>query len=86
MNFVLTSFMTERRINKNFLTVLTLSMLVNGLRYSNGERCVCLITRELRPVCGTDGITYDNKRKLLCKNKCDKTSEYNDLFKFQVTC
>lgn len=36
------------------------------------ETCfsTCLVTRELRPVCGSNGVTYTNKRQLNCAKTC----------------
>ena len=48
---------------------------------NNGkERCVCKVTRIRNPVCGSDGVTYDNARKLECHNKCEGTRKLYIIF------
>ncbi|KAJ8668631.1 hypothetical protein QAD02_010294, partial [Eretmocerus hayati] len=37
---------------------------------------LCIITHELRPVCGSDGITYNNPSILRCAQKCKPGNEF----------
>ena len=39
------------------------------------SKCLCANTKELRPVCGSNGVTYSNPGELRCHNKCNKDSK-----------
>jgi hypothetical protein len=65
-------------LQTNVLALIVASIAVN-LDAEKSENyvdpCMCLTTMELMPVCGTDGITYDSKGSLECKNECYNASK-----------
>ncbi|CAB0038940.1 unnamed protein product [Trichogramma brassicae] len=45
----------------------------NGLQQQQQQRCACRVPRIFKPICGSDGVVYVNRYKMLCENKCRGT-------------
>ncbi|CAH2084901.1 unnamed protein product [Euphydryas editha] len=54
-------------------TTTTANPNANGNQVSAGVsecRRICPVTSEYNPVCGTNGVTYDNPSRLFCDQSC----------------
>lgn len=65
-------------LNSGITTVSSTSNVLSTIESSEYRNCLsnCQSTGEYNPVCGSNGVTYDNFGKLLCATRCG-TSKYN---------